>query len=98
MEIYEVFKLICIVQTIGKVLFNDYKSTKVFRNDKRFLEFFLRNVEIIVLAEAYGANYAKANWAKWAKAYYPDRLSYWLPHVTSLYVTLLPLQGVSPTL
>ena len=25
-----------------------------------------------------------------AKAYNPDRLSYWLPHATSLYATLLP--------
>ena len=28
-----------------------------------------------------------------AKAYNPDRLSYWLIHVTSSYITLLPLQG-----
>ena len=43
---------------VGVLLFtfNDCKSTKVFRNDKRFLDFFLKNVEIIVLAEAYGAN------------------------------------------
>ena len=74
------------------------KVQRFFETTKDFGCFFKRNVEIIVLVELYGANYAKANWAKWAKAYYPDRLSYWLPHVTSLYVTLLPLQGVSPTL
>ena len=28
-----------------------------------------------------------------AKAYNSDRLSYWLTHVISLYITLLPLQG-----
>ena len=27
----------------------------------------MRNVEIMVLVEVYGANYAKANWANWAK-------------------------------
>ena len=44
------------------------KGEAIFETTKDFGYYFLRNVEIIVLVEVYGANYVKANWAKWAKA------------------------------